>query len=334
MKKTALLILAAAVSVAAKAQIPVTSSALTYTQNFNTLDTGTTSTTGGTTLPTGWAIAEAGNNKDGKYRSGNGSTNSGDTYSYGATQTTDRALGSLASNSLRSFYGASFTNNANATLTSVAVSFKIEQWRAGDTAAKKDSVRFYYSTTASAIDTDLTAWTEVPALLALSPNSVSTSSNGNATDGNTLFSTVSGTLTFPTPIPAGSTLRVKWMDVNILGSDDGLAVDDLTMTFTTGSPSNPPSNSVAQTQGVTPLGVTILGEASTNGMTAAFTAPVTGAYSVALFDLAGREVARQIVHAAAGANTQVALQASLQAGLYTVRVSNGETYGVAKTAVR
>jgi hypothetical protein len=54
----------------------------TYTQDFNTLaSSGTTSST----LPSDWVISETGTNPNSTYSVGNGSSNTGDTYSFGAT---------------------------------------------------------------------------------------------------------------------------------------------------------------------------------------------------------------------------------------------------------
>ena len=86
-------------------QISITSSS-PYTQDFNTLvNTGTSST-----LPAGWALSETGTNTNTTYTAGTGSATGGDTYSFGAASSSDRALGGLQSGSLIPTIGASFTN--------------------------------------------------------------------------------------------------------------------------------------------------------------------------------------------------------------------------------
>src|SRR6478672_7696074 len=86
-------------------QISLTGS--TYTQDFNTLaNTGTSST-----LPAGWLLSEAGTNANTTYTAGNGSGTAGDTYSFGATSSADRAFGGLQSGSLIPTIGAFFINN-------------------------------------------------------------------------------------------------------------------------------------------------------------------------------------------------------------------------------
>jgi len=323
MKTLATLLSLAALATSASAQISLSGGNPVYTQDFNTLDTNATNSSN---LPNGWVIAEAGTGgaANGQYRSGNGSANAGDTYSFGATQNTDRALGSLASNSVRPFFGASFTNNTGVPLVNVQVTYRAEQWRAGDTAVKTDTLMFYYSTTATAIDTSTSGWTAVPALLTLSTNSAATGTSGNATDGNTVFTNMNATLTFPTPIPNGSTLRVKWMDVNILGSDDGIAIDDLTMRFFTGQVS------VGEIVASATLPVTVLGRATSGNTTVGFTAETAGAGTARIFDLTGREVYRQNVQATAGANRVALMPAGLAAGAYILRLEVGGKTGAVK----
>jgi hypothetical protein len=69
----------------------------TYNQEFNTLSSiGIPSGF----LPLGWQIVETGANADGQYHASDGSSNLGDTYSFGRTGITERALGSILSGSL------------------------------------------------------------------------------------------------------------------------------------------------------------------------------------------------------------------------------------------
>ncbi|WP_133272493.1 hypothetical protein [Hymenobacter radiodurans] len=71
------------------AQAPLTTSP--YTQNFDLLPT--TGTNEKSTLPTGWNFVEVGTGANDTYTANNGALNSGNTYSYGADGSTDRALG-------------------------------------------------------------------------------------------------------------------------------------------------------------------------------------------------------------------------------------------------
>lgn len=86
------------------AAISINSGGTAYTQNFNTLaNTGTSST-----LPDGWEFLETGANANSTYTAGTGSSNAGDTYSFGSVAA-DRALGTLRSGNLIPIIGASFT---------------------------------------------------------------------------------------------------------------------------------------------------------------------------------------------------------------------------------
>src|ERR1022692_387868 len=119
-------------------------------QNFDTLSN---STSPSTLLPTGWYLTELGTGSaaDGAYVVGTGSSNGGGAYSFGATGSTERALGSLGSSSVTPiYYGARFTNNTGSVITSLAISYTGEMWRRGTaTATSGEGLTFAYSTDAT-----------------------------------------------------------------------------------------------------------------------------------------------------------------------------------------
>jgi len=221
-------------ALAANAQtVSITGTNPTYTQDFNTLDT--VSTTSSANLPSGWAIFEYGTSTttvDNKYKGGSGNSNTGETYSLGTSGSTERALGSLASGSNIPSFGVTFTNNTNKTISSITINYKGEQWRAGQVGRTNvDSLRFLYSTSATGLNDTLGTWTEVASLMFNTPNMTATTAagiDGNAT-GN--FTNKSGTITVS--IPAGGYIIFKWLDKNIGGSDDALSIDDINISFTT-----------------------------------------------------------------------------------------------------
>ena len=135
--------------------VSLTTAGSAVTENFDTLSNVAGSTTN-TTLPTGWYITEQGGGArdNEQYAVDTGASTTGDIYSYGAAASTDRALGALRSGTLIPFYGAKFTNNTGATITSLDVSYIGEEWRLG-TAARTDRIDFQISTNA----TDLTTGT-------------------------------------------------------------------------------------------------------------------------------------------------------------------------------
>ena len=214
------------VSTLAHAQcVSLTTLGAASTQNFDTLSNTAGSTTNNLTI-TGWFLTESGGGArdNEQYAVDTGASNTGDTYSYGATASTDRALGGLQSGTLISTFGACFTNNTGATVSSLDVAYTGEEWRLGTT-ARTDQINFEYSTNA----TDLTtgAWTGVAALNFITPDTGTTGAkNGNAVGERSALSTSIPALS----IANGATFWIRWTDTNATGADDGLAVDDFSLT--------------------------------------------------------------------------------------------------------
>lgn len=202
--------------------VPIPLTGGTYTQDFNSLALSGTS---GMT-PAGWGFLESGTNANTSYTAGTGSSNAGDTYSFGAAGSTERAFGGLLSGSLTPTLGAAFVNQTGATLTTVTISFTGEQWRFGAT-GRTDRLDFQYSTDATSLSTG--TWTNKDELDFSAPVSAGTV---GAKDGNdpAFRSTVSFTLT-SLSIPADATFFIRWTDFNASGSDDGLAIDDFSLSL-------------------------------------------------------------------------------------------------------
>jgi len=196
-----------------------------YTQNFDTLSNTAGSTTNVLSL-SGWFMTETGGGArdNEQYAVDTGASSTGDTYSYGAAAATDRAFGSLRSGTLISSFGAAFTNGTGATLTGLVIAYDGEQWRLG-TAARTDRLDFQYSTDATSLTTG--TWTDVDALDFITPNTATT----GAKDGNAAANRVS--LTSPITglaIADGATFWIRWNDIDASGADDGLAVDNFSLT--------------------------------------------------------------------------------------------------------
>ncbi|MBS1806682.1 MAG: hypothetical protein JST84_00655 [Acidobacteria bacterium] len=209
--------------------ISLTAIGTAYTQNFDSLVISGTSST----LPLGWSLSETGTGADANYRAGDGGNNTGDTYSFGVGS--DRAFGSLQSSSVISTIGAGFTNNTGQPITSMVVSFTGEQWRLG-TVGRADRLDFQYSLDATGLTDG--SWMNVDALDFSSP--VTTGTTG-ALDGNNAANrlTVSANIT-GLNIPNGATFFIRWTDSNASGADDGLAIDDFSLTPKTGDAPPPP----------------------------------------------------------------------------------------------
>jgi hypothetical protein len=205
-----------------------------YSQDFNTLVlTGTDSIK---KLPTGWTANETGSNANLTYAADSGGTNTGNTYSYGKTGSTDRALGTLLSGSLTSTIGASFINNTGSTITSLAIAYNGEEWRLG-TVNRYDTLKFQYSLDATSLITG--SWVAATPLNYLTTDVTGTAGwrNGNdQTKQTSINSTISGL-----NITNGSSFWIRWQDANPSGADDGLAVDDFLLTPNGSAPPTNPS---------------------------------------------------------------------------------------------
>src|SRR5699024_8739032 len=85
-------------------------------EDFDTLANSHGSTSD--VLPTGWYFQEVGNsNANGTYLVDDGTSNSGNTFSYGSSGNSDRALGALASGSVQSTIGAQLRNDSGSHLS-------------------------------------------------------------------------------------------------------------------------------------------------------------------------------------------------------------------------
>ena len=213
----------AGASLAAQAAVELKSGSLSYSQDFNSLAASGTSST----LPAGWALNETGTAANSTYAAGTGSDNAGNTYSFGAAGSGERALGTLLSGSVTPSFGVSFVNLADASITSIAIQYTGEQWRLG-TASRVDRLDFQYSTNASSLTTG--TWTDFNALDFTAPTTAGAlgALNGNlAANSQTLSGTLSGL-----SLAQGATLWIRWTDFNASGADDGLAVDNFNLTAT------------------------------------------------------------------------------------------------------
>src|SRR5436305_11031192 len=195
------------------------------TQNFDTLSNVAGSTTNNLTIP-GWFMTESGGGArdNEQYAVDTGGSTTGDTYSYGAAGSTERALGQLRSGTLIPLFGACFTNNTGSTITSLAVAYNGEEWRLGTT-GRTDQMNFEYSTNATDLVTG--TWTGVAGLNFVTPDTATTGAkNGNAAADRTARSSTISSLS----IPNGATFWIRWNDTDATGADDGLAVDDFSLT--------------------------------------------------------------------------------------------------------
>jgi len=188
------------------------------TQTFDTLaNTGTSST-----LPTGWFFVESGSNADTTYAADNGGVMSGNTYSYGTGTATERAFGTLRSNSNGPTIGARLSNDTGTLLNELQIEYEGEQWRIG-TLARADRLDFQYSLDATSLTTG--TWTNVDALDFTSPN---TTGPIGALDGNLGANGASkSAVVTGLALASGATMWVRWSDFDPGTNEDGLALDNV-----------------------------------------------------------------------------------------------------------
>lgn len=204
--------------------ISLTASNTAYPQDFDAL--AITGTTNDLTI-TGWFLDEGGTStrNNGQYTADTGSSITGDTYSFGASAVTERAFGGLQSSSLVPTVGAQFANNTGAVIIELTISYTGEQWRLG-AIGRTDRIDFQYSTDASSLTTG--TWTDVNELDFTAPVTAGTVGplDGNAAANRTAISFTIIDL----DIPDGATFWIRWADFNATSSDDGLAIDDFSLT--------------------------------------------------------------------------------------------------------
>ena len=216
-----LCLLCLGVSADTSTPVSITSFGTALTENFNSLASVGTSTS----MPVGWGYVESGTNANTTYTAGTGFSNTGDTYSFGATASAERAFGGLLSGNLVPIVGAQFTNNTGGTITSLAISYTGEQWRLGS-AGRTDRLDFQISTNATALNAG--TYTDVDALDFNGP--ISAGSLGPL-DGNlpanrrNISSTINGL-----SIADGASFFIRWTDSNATAADDGLSIDDFSLT--------------------------------------------------------------------------------------------------------
>jgi len=210
-----------------------------HTQNFNTLaSSGTANAWTNNSTISNWYSQRTGTGTT--YEATVGTANAGNLYSFGSASSTDRAIGSVGSTNATAgnfAHGVLLRNTSGSTISSISVTYTLEQWRNGNNTTP-NVVTFWYQTSGSTI-TSLTpntntGWTQVTALSTQSP--INTTSAG-ALDGNaTANKSTLTNISIPSlSLANNSYIMLKWEDPDHTGTDHGLGIDDVTISWTTSS---------------------------------------------------------------------------------------------------
>ncbi len=218
-------------------------SANPYTESFDG-DLGTSSVTGAFSFTVGTqALIPGTSGWDGAKVAGTGPTNmsytvgtgtgtGGGIYSFGATGSTERALGALASGTNIAAFGVELINNTGATINNVSLNFTAETWRTSDQSSL-NVLSFGYLVGASGSANYLTTntATAVAGLNAVEPQvDVMTGTSNAAVNGNLAANqtAANGTLLGINWAP-GTSLYLRWQDANDTGDDAGIGIDNLSL---------------------------------------------------------------------------------------------------------
>ncbi|WP_338875676.1 DUF5689 domain-containing protein [Spirosoma sp. SC4-14] len=228
------------------AQIAITTTGTTISQTFNTLPAASTTTFSSNSLIAGVYAEHTGTGA--VIVASNGVSATGSLYSYGATNSTDRSLGSIGDSTTGgSFaYGLRFRNSTGVVITSLQVSYTGEQWR--NSGAGAQEITFAYLVSATPITTlGLSSslavpagYTSVAALSFTSPVSGTSVAIGPI-DGNAVVNRITKTSVITgLSIAPGSEIMLRWFDADQAGNDHGLAIDDVSvMALSTNSGTTP-----------------------------------------------------------------------------------------------
>ncbi|HEX2854870.1 MAG TPA: PEP-CTERM sorting domain-containing protein [Opitutaceae bacterium] len=216
----------------AQAQVIINTTGL-YRQNFNTLPlSGTTPWVNNTTLA-GWYAQRAVGTLE--IAASTGSATGGALYSFGPAASPERALGSLGSSGTGNLaWGVIFQNTSLTNLTFTDVTFAGELWRRGAT-GKIDTIEFDYRLGPVAF-TDLLAasgWTAVNALDFSNPN---TAGGAAALDGNNAANRLALSSNLNLVLAPGQFVTFRWLDIDHTGTDNGIAIDDVSIAYVAAAP--------------------------------------------------------------------------------------------------
>jgi hypothetical protein len=233
--------------------LAINSTNVAISQNFDLLGR---SVTIDSILVPGWQFLEGGTGAVNRtYGVNDGASNTGNTYSYGTANSSDRAFGSVASGTLQSTIGAYYINKTGNTIIAVRLQFTMEQWRSGGRTST-DSSEFFYGINNGGFLSANGTWIKNRSLNLVSkifgnPAPIAGSRIGNDTANQIQYDVTISSLT----LNDGDTIYLRWRDQDAQGSDDGLAIDNFSITAFSGTlPTPNPVTTLAFTPNSTKTG--------------------------------------------------------------------------------
>lgn len=225
------LCVASATATCHAAPVPV-SGAGSYSQNFDTMPASGSAVWADDSTIAGWYSQRTGSGTN--IEAGTGSNTGGGLYSYGSTSSGERALGAIGSGAsdAGSFaHGLLLQNSSEIPVTINSLVYTGEQWRkSGETDPQVVTLWYKLSQTAVTALTPSSdaGWT------AISPGEFSSPVNtatGAALDGNNSANRSVVSINPNLSIPAGYYLTLRWRDPDHSGTDHGLAIDDVSVSW-------------------------------------------------------------------------------------------------------
>ena len=251
-------------------QISITGGGLSYSQDFDTLTRSTTAenwtdNTATTSLNdnpqlvglVGWYAASFTSASatvinpgyTPQIRAGTGSSSTGSFYSFGANADSDRALGTLPSDSITANgagalrLGVRFVNDTGLTITGFTFSYDGEQWRAGAVtpAPVNNQFAFSYAVFGPGLGTLANSTYIVdPTGNFNTPDDGVGDGSSHTLDGNAPANRIAGigdTITGLSVAP-GDEIWLRWSDANSSSADMGIGIDNFSITFAVPEPSS------------------------------------------------------------------------------------------------
>lgn len=233
------------------AQVSIDDISFVYGQDFDSLTVGLfyNPWSNGSTLAGWYAISEVYIDEDEnidesyadftQYKRGDGSSSSWALYSFGSDQNDpDRALGTINQNDSQDIaFGLLMTNNTGATINSITLSYTAEQWRRVDSSTKGYQAIALGYQVSNDIDASSSGlldgiFIDLPEGNLLSSDTT-TLADAVKIDGNDPSNQSNVSITFPLSFNHSQELFIRFYDPNVSGLDAALAIDDLTISFST-----------------------------------------------------------------------------------------------------